>query len=35
MTFEEIIVFIGYMSPLICIVVVLFAYARMLERKGE
>lgn len=33
LTFEEIIVFAGNMSPLICIVVVLFAYARFLEKK--
>ncbi|SMD59252.1 hypothetical protein BACERE00184_00014 [Bacillus cereus] len=35
MNLDEIFNFIVYMSPLICIVVVLFAYARMLERKGE
>jgi len=35
MTFEEIIVFIGKMAPGISLVVVLFAYKRILERKNK
>lgn len=35
MDFEGIIISLGKFSPLICIVVVLFACARILERKGE